>query len=61
MIRAWEVELMYKLGYDAVKYGAIPVTQRARMICAMRLSGWFANLEQELRDREAKLNGAGNT
>jgi len=62
MLRAWEVELQMKLGYDAVQYGAMPIPQRARFICAMKLPQWYLSLEQEQDSKElkAKSNGASN-
>ena len=57
VIKLWEIQLMMELsGGNEDSYGLIPVLDRARFICAKRLSDWVSALDM----REMRSNARNN-
>lgn len=53
-IRAWEIQLMVELNVDEKTYAQIPLKERARKLCAIKLPEWVGILESHRAMKEAE-------
>ena len=53
-IRAWEIQLMISLQMDETQYGKLPIKERARKLCALKLPEWINALESHRMMEEMK-------
>lgn len=62
VLKVWELQLAMKLtAGDEEAYGLIPVTSRARYICAEHLSDWVSALDMREMRREHANASQSNT
>lgn len=45
----WEKKVMMNMKMTEEEYLQVPIAERARNVCAIKLDDWFAILESEMR------------
>lgn len=55
-IRVWENETMIAMKMTESEYASLPYQERARKVCAYKLSNWMRVLEEDKHAKEMKAN-----
>lgn len=52
VVKVWETELIIEMFQgDEARYSLLPVRQRAKYICARKISEWISALDWRFRDK----------
>lgn len=59
-IRVWENETMIAMRMTEEEYASLPYQERARKVCAYKLSNWMRVLEEDRHAKEMKASQNAN-